>query len=92
MRASAYFEKFSPGVLLLYLIIGIIIGSFLGEFIGSMLPEGSVKDALTKSITIGFDTFNADLEIIDFSLGFKFKINILGFAGFIFINYLLRWW
>jgi hypothetical protein len=84
-------RKKSFWFILLVIIAGGLVGSALGEFVGYILPDGVVKQALTKSViaSIGPGTF--DIVILSITLGFSININFLGVLGIIIAAYMLRW-
>lgn len=85
-------RKRSPGILILFLLLGAIIGSALGELIALIIPEGVVKQFFIRSATIGFDPVTINLGFIDFTFGFHFVLNIIGVVGIAFAAYILRWY
>ena len=85
-------RKRSLGILILFLFLGAIIGSALGELIALLIPEGVVKQFFIRSATIGFDPVTLNLGFINFTLGFKFILNVIGVVGIVFAAYLLRWY
>ena len=67
-------------VLLLFLLIGLVIGGVIGEiFSGTILSSGD---------TIGFDTVNIDLGVINIVLGLKLSINIAAIIGILISMYI----
>ena len=86
-------QKRSFGVIVFIFFMGIIFGSALGKILTFILPEGVVKQFFLRTLlNIGFDPFTLNLGVIDFTLGFKFVVNIVGLLGIIIIAYLLRWY
>lgn len=82
----------SFGFILLILILGAIIGTALGELIGFLLPEGVVEQFFLRSALFGFEPFTVNLEVFTFTVGFTFKLNIVGIIGIAFTAYILRWY
>ncbi len=80
------------GIIILILFLGAIIGSALGEIIALLLPAGVVKQFFLRSASIGFNPATIDLGILEFTLGFKFILNVTGIIGIAFAAYLLRWY
>ena len=76
---------------LVVLILGALIGSVFGEIAAYLIPEGVVKDFFLKSAAASFDTGTLNLIIITLSLGFSFKLNIMGVIGVLIAAYALRW-
>lgn len=80
------------GVLLLVIFLGILIGSVLGELIGLILPEGVVKDFFITSVDAGIRPTVIDLNLLKFTLGFSFKLNVIGIIGIAIATYMLKWY
>ena len=80
------------GVLLLIIFLGILIGSVLGELIGFMLPDGVVKSFFLISVDAGIGPTTIDLNLIKFTLGFTFKLNVIGIIGIAIATYMLKWY
>ncbi len=85
-------RKRSPGILILFLVLGAIIGSALGKLIAFIMPDGVVKQFFLRSATIGFDPVTVNLGFINFTFGFNFILNVIGVVGIAFAAYLLRWY
>lgn len=79
------------GFIVLILLLGGLVGAALGQVLGLILPEGVVKDFFLRSVTFGFSPTTLNLVILTLTLGFTFKINIIGVIGIILLAYLLRW-
>ena len=80
------------GVLLLIIFLGILIGSALGELIGLILPDGVVKNFFLISVDAGISPTVIDLNLIKFTLGFTFKLNVIGILGIAIATYMLKWY
>ena len=76
---------------LVVIFLGALIGSVLGEVAAYLIPEGVVKDFFLKSAVTSFDTGNINIIIITLSLGFAFKLNVMGVIGILIAAYALRW-
>jgi len=85
-------RKKSLALLILTLLLGAILGSALGELIALLLPTGVVKQFFLRSATIGFNPMTLNLGLLEFTLGFKFVLNVVGIIGIAFAVYLLRWY
>lgn len=79
------------GFIFIVLLLGGLVGTALGEVLGLVLPEGVVKEFFLRSASFGFSPTEISLVIIQFTIGFWLKINIIGVIGIILIGYLLRW-
>ena len=82
----------SISFIILILFLGAIIGTALGELIGFLLPEGVVEQFFLRSALFGFEPFNVNLGVFTFTLGFTFRLNIIGIIGIAFTAYILRWY
>ena len=80
------------GVLLLIIFLGILIGSALGELIGLILPDGVVKNFFLISVEPQIGPTLIDLNLIKFTLGFAFKLNVIGIIGIAIATYMLKWY
>lgn len=83
-------RKWPLGITFLVLFFGAIIGSAFGELIAFLLPQGVVKQFFLRSANLGFDPVKLDLGILNFTLGFRFILNVIGIVGIAFSAYLLR--
>ncbi|MEE4312303.1 MAG: DUF4321 domain-containing protein [candidate division KSB1 bacterium] len=74
------------------ILLGAILGTAIGELIAFILPSGVVEEFFIKSALFGFEPFTINAGVISFTLGFTFKLNIVGIIGIAFSAYLLRWY
>ncbi len=77
--------------ILLIIFLGALIGSALGELIAYLIPAGVVKEFFLKSAVAQFGPATLNLVILTFTLGFSFKLNVIGIIGIIVAAYLLKW-
>ncbi len=84
--------RLSMAWILLAIVLGAVIGSALGEVIGLALPDGVVQQFFTKTAHIGFDPFQLNLGIISLTLGFYFRLNVIGVIGILLAAYIFRWY
>ena len=85
-------RKKSLGFIVLVLVLGAFIGSALGEVIGLVLPEGVVQDFFTKAAKGDLGPTTLNLIIVTFTIGFSFKLNLIGVVGIFIAAYLVRWY
>jgi len=85
-------RKKSLGYIILILVLGAFIGSVFGEVIGLILPDGVVKDFFTKSVKDEIGPATINLNLLTFTIGFAFKLNVIGVVGIVIAAYLLRWY
>jgi hypothetical protein len=84
-------RKKNLGFITLIIILGALIGSALGEIIAFILPVGVVKEFFLKSATASIGPGTLNIIILTITLGFSFKINVIGILGVVIAAYLLRW-
>lgn len=77
--------SWSLGSLIVIVLTGLIVGSIIGEYLGEFAP------ALTRGSVIGFgpDTFRFT-DMLDFTLGFSLKVNVVGLVGVVVALILFR--
>lgn len=79
------------GLVLLVVVAGLVVGSLLGELLGYLLPSGWLQDLLTKGPTIGLTPPSTlDLHLVSLTLGFAFKVNLIGVLGIVISALALR--
>ena len=83
-------------VILLVLLIGCILGTALTNLIiiimpDSIFPESVVRNFFIQKTVIGFDDIKVDLNVMKFTLGFKFDVSILSILGIGISWYFLRY-
>lgn len=72
----------SIGLIILVVVAGLVVGSLLGELLGHLLPAGRVQDFLTRGPTIGLTPpATLDLRAVSLTVGFAFKVNVVGVLG-----------
>ena len=78
--------------LLMSIVLGVLIGSVLGQLVGLLLPTGIVKEFFLRSAQFGFSPTTLNLALIQITLGFTFKLNIIGVIGIFLATYIFRWY
>jgi len=73
------------------IIVGALIGSAIGEVIGILVPEGVVRDFFLKSASASLGPGTLDIILLTITLGFSFKLNVMGVIGILIAAYALRW-
>lgn len=84
-------RKRPPGMYALILLVGTLIGSILGQVVGMVVPEGVVKQFLTRSaniVTLSPSTIGPDW--LNFTVGLHLTINVCGVFGIVIAAYILR--
>ncbi|MGQ9559297.1 MAG: DUF4321 domain-containing protein [Candidatus Oleimicrobiaceae bacterium] len=79
------------GTYALILLVGALIGSILGQVVGMVVPEGVVKQFLTRSaniVTLSPSTIGPDW--LNFTVGLHLTINVCGVFGIVIAAYILR--
>ena len=84
-------RKKSAIFIIFIIIIGAMIGTALGEVIGILLPGGVVQDFFLKSASASVGPGTIDIILMTLTLGFSFKINVMGVIGILIAAYALRW-
>ena len=88
----SFMRRLKFGVLIFIIFLGLLIGSAFGELIGFILPDGVVKNFFLVSINVGIKPTEIDLNIIKFTFGFMFKLNVVGIIGIAIASYILKWY
>ena len=76
----------------LAIFLGALIGGVLGEVIALVIPSGVVHDFFLRSVIFGFSPTTINLVLLTFTIGFTFKLNIIGVIGIFLATYILRWY
>jgi len=84
-------RKKSAVFIIFIIIIGAMIGTALGEVIGILVPQGVVQDFFLKSVSASIGPGTLDILLLTLTLGFSFKINVMGVIGILIAAYALRW-
>ncbi len=84
-------RKKSLAFIAIVIFFGAVIGTGLGELLSLIIPEGVVKDFFLKSVTASIGPATLDILLMTFTIGFSFKINIMGIIGILIMAYFLRW-
>jgi len=84
-------RKKSAVFVVFIIIIGALIGTAIGEVIGILVPQGVVQDFFLKSASASLGPGTLDIILFTITLGFSFKLNIMGVIGILIAAYALRW-
>jgi len=84
-------RKKSLGWILIIILLGAFIGTALGEVLAYILPQGVVKEFFLRSAIFSVGPATLNLVVFTFTLGFSFKLNVIGVIGIGIAAYLLRW-
>jgi len=85
-------RKKSLWYLFLILFLGALIGSALGEVIGLVLPAGVVREFFLRSAVGGIAPTTLNASLFTVTLGFSFKLNVIGIIGVAIAAYVVRWY
>jgi len=85
-------RRYSLGFIALVLFLGAVVGSALGEIIASLLPTGVVHDFFLKAVTAGFGPATLNALVFTITLGFSFRLNVVGIVGILLVAYVLKWY
>ncbi len=76
--------KRTPGVLILFILVGGLVGGIMGEILLLLSPAGFLREIFLKTYSIGITPpFVFDLHLMTFTFGFAFRINLLSLLGII---------
>jgi hypothetical protein len=84
-------RKKSAVFVVFIIIIGAMIGTAIGEVIGILVPQGVVQDFFLKSASASLGPGTLDIILLTVTLGFSFKLNVMGVIGILIAAYALRW-
>jgi len=84
-------RKKSLGWILVVIVLGAFIGTALGEVLAYILPQGVVKEFFLRSAIFSMGPATLNLVVFTFTLGFSFKLNVIGVIGIGIAAYFLRW-
>ena len=84
-------RKKSVVFIIFIIIIGALIGTAIGEVIGILVPQGVVQDFFLKSASASIGPGTLDIILLTITLGFSFKLNVMGVIGILIAAYALRW-
>ena len=80
------------GKLVLVILLGAMLGTLLGDLIGLVLPDGVVRQFFITSWTLEVGPATLNAVLFSLTLGFTYKINLIGFIGIGIAIYILRWY
>lgn len=84
----------STGFWITISFLGMMTGTALGEGIAAILPETSnaLRSFFAGSLEFSLGPFGFNLVVFRFALEeIGFKLNLMSFAGLMFVGYLYRW-
>ncbi|MBD3277507.1 MAG: hypothetical protein GF388_04330 [Candidatus Aegiribacteria sp.] len=84
----------STGFWIVISFLGMMTGTILGEAIAAILPESStaLRSFFAGSLEFSVGPLGFDLIVFRFALQeIAFKLNLMSFAGLMFVGYLYRW-
>ncbi|MCK4893661.1 MAG: DUF4321 domain-containing protein [Calditrichia bacterium] len=84
-------RKKSLGWILIIILLGAFMGTALGEVLAYILPLGVVKEFFLRSAIFSVGPATLNLVAFTFTLGFSFKLNVIGIIGIGIAAYFLRW-
>ena len=84
-------RKKSAAFIIFIVIIGAMIGTAIGEVIGMLVPQGVVQDFFLKSANASLGPGTLDIILLTITIGFSFKLNVMGVIGVLIAAYALRW-
>ncbi len=84
-------RKRNPWFYVAVIFLGSLIGTALGEGLGAILPPGVVKQFFLRAAEMSIGPADINILVLQFTLGFKLKLNIIGVIGIIISAYILKW-
>ena len=84
-------RKKSLAWIFVIVLLGAFIGTALGEVLAYILPQGVVKEFFLRSAIFSLGPATLNLVVFTFTLGFSFKLNVIGIIGIGIAAYFLRW-
>jgi uncharacterized membrane protein len=84
-------RKKSTTFIVFIIIVGAMIGTAIGEVIGILVPQGVVQDFFLKSASASIGPGTLNIILMTITLGFSFKLNVMGVIGILIAAYALRW-
>ncbi|MBN2586711.1 MAG: hypothetical protein JXA64_00900 [Candidatus Fermentibacteraceae bacterium] len=84
----------STGFWIAISFFGMMTGTVFGEAMAAVLPESStaLKSFFGGALEFSIGPFGFDLVVLRFALEeIAFKLNLMSFAGLMFVGYLYRW-
>lgn len=84
-------RKKSLAWIFIIVLLGAFIGTALGEVLAYILPQGVVKEFFLRSAIFSLGPATLNLVVFTFTLGFSFKLNVIGIIGIGIAAYFLRW-
>ena len=84
-------RKKSTTFIVFIIIVGAMIGTAIGEVIGILVPQGVVQDFFLKSASASIGPGTLNIILLTITLGFSFKLNVMGVIGILIAAYALRW-
>ncbi|OPL18478.1 MAG: hypothetical protein AVO35_03880 [Candidatus Aegiribacteria sp. MLS_C] len=84
----------STGFWLAISFFGMMTGTVMGEAIAAVLPESStaLRSFFGGALEFSVGPFGFDLVVFRFALEeIAFRLNLMSFAGLMFVGYLYRW-
>ena len=84
----------SSGFWIAISLMGMMTGTVLGEAIAAVLPESStaLRSFFGGSLEFSIGPFALNLVVFRFALEqIALKLNLMSFAGLMFVGYLYRW-
>jgi len=83
----------SIGTVALTLLLGVLIGAICSELIGLFLPEQSVAHQLfVRYVDFGPEVTRLDLVVLELTVGFKIRFNLMSLVGVFIASQILRWY
>ncbi|UCF81685.1 MAG: DUF4321 domain-containing protein [Acidobacteriota bacterium] len=69
--------------LVLVLLLAALLGGLVGEILSLFLPDGTLKDLLTRGFSIGTSPATLDLRVFSLTVGVTFRLTIFSMLGLV---------
>ncbi|MFQ5629251.1 MAG: DUF4321 domain-containing protein [bacterium] len=80
------------GKIVLIILLGAMAGTLLGQLIALALPDGVVKQFFIEDWTLELGPTTLNVILFSITIGFTYKVNLIGFIGIGIAIYILRWY
>jgi hypothetical protein len=69
--------------LVLVLLLAAVLGGLVGEILSLFLPDGTLKDLLTRGFSIGASPATLDLRVLSLTVGVTFRLTVFSMLGLV---------
>lgn len=69
--------------LVLVLLLAALLGGLVGEILSLFLPDGTLKDLLTRGFSIGTSPVTLNLRVFSLTVGVTFRLTVFSMLGLV---------